>query len=95
MVVRCLSVSGCISVSARRFCTGIKNHPMDTGPVWETLFMKHLGCANVVWLVFQRKKIKGEKVNSDCINDQQMHIKYLLIVYKYTQPNLSKLIDIN
>lgn len=57
--------------------------------------MKHLGCANVVWLVFQRKKIKGEKVNSDCINDQQMHIKYLLIVYKYTQPNLSKLIDIN
>lgn len=54
--------------------------------------MKHLGCANAVWLVFQRKKkIKGEKVNSDCINDQQMHIKYLLMVYKYTQPNLSKL----
>lgn len=43
----------------------------------------------------EEKKRKREKVNSDCINDQQMHIKYLLIVYKYTQPNLSRLIDIN
>lgn len=95
MVARCLSVSGCISVSARRFCTGIKTHPMDTGPVWETFYETSGMCQRSLARFPEEKKKKREKVNSDCINDQQMHIKYLLIVYKYTQPNLSRLIDIN
>lgn len=61
MVARCLSVSGCISVSARRFCTGIKTHPMDTGPVWETFYETSGMCQRSLARFPEGKKKKGKK----------------------------------